>query len=372
MKLTEILTESPQLTERTKPKTSNALGSMVDQLTGKNKSSTGGTTTPTPSGVKHTASPDNPNAQAPAAAAPAAAPAPAPNFGQGNYGQTTVNAPTGLTPQQNLPAAQPSAPSQAAAQEPPPESPAAQEQPPAQAPQAVEPQQAAQPAQQAAEPTQDKKPSLMQRIGQGAGEFMYGYRGGAGAPPPGQQDAAAQTRSAQPGSDQPTGADAPAAANQPAATGSAYMQLRSKVDQLDKKGKQRILAALQKDLGITPAAPAATADTDAGGQALDLDQFKQQQDQQRAAGVADQQQAMQQMQTTADANAAAAAERTNIEKAGRAAAAVPKFQRTASDKLAIKQAQDQGIKVETRKNKKAKKSLKESKNFSLPFSLFRK
>jgi hypothetical protein len=359
MKLTELLAESQQLTEKTKPKTSNALGSMVDQLTGKNKSSDSGTTdqaapaaAPAPNfrqGNYGQTTVNAPTGLTPQQPDPTQQPAqPTANFGQGGYGQTTVNAPTGLTPQQNLPTAQPAQQPAPAAQETPPEAPAQQQQ-----------------------PAQEKKPGLLQRIGQGAGEFMYGYRHGAGEAPPGQQSNVAPAA----GADQPAGAASTASAGteQPAQAGSPYMQIRSKVDQLDKKGKQRILATLQKELGITPAAPAnAQPDPAAGAQALDLDQFKQQQAQAQAAGQADQQQAIQQMQTTADANAASAAERSNIEKAGKAAAAVPAFQRSASDKLAIKQAKERGIKVETKKNKKSKKSLKESRNFSLPFSLYKK
>jgi hypothetical protein len=370
MKLTELLAESQQLTEKTKPKTSNALGSMVDQLTGKNKSSDTGTTdqaapaaAPAPNfrqGNYGQTTVNAPTGLTPQQPDPTQQPAqPAANFGQGGYGQTTVNAPTGLTPQQNLPTAQP-APQQQTTQEPQ-QAPAQQQQP------AQEPQQA--PAQQQ-QPAQEKKPGLLQRIGQGAGEFMYGYRHGAGEAPPGQQSNVAPTA----GADQPAGA-APTASvgtEQPAQASSPYMQIRSKVDQLDKKGKQRILATLQKELGITPAAANAQPAPAAGAQALDLDQFKQQQAQAQAAGQADQQQAIQQMQATSDANAASAAERSNIEKAGKAAAAVPAFQRSASDKLAIKQAKEQGIKVETKKNKKSKKSLKESRNFLLPFSLYKK
>jgi hypothetical protein len=65
-----------------------------------------------------------------------------------------------------------------------------------------------------------------------------------------------------------------------------------------------------------------------------------------AKGQADQQLAIKQMKSTADANAAASAERSEIEKAGKAAAAKPGFQRTLADKNAIKTAQLKGIKVE--------------------------
>jgi len=61
-------------------------------------------------------------------------------------------------------------------------------------------------------------------------------------------------------------APAPAAPTTPSpATGgpapqvSPYKQVQSLITKLDKKGKQRILALLQKQLGIAPAAPAPTA-----------------------------------------------------------------------------------------------------------------
>jgi hypothetical protein len=61
------------------------------------------------------------------------------------------------------------------------------------------------------------------------------------------------------------GTPAPAAGGAaPAAGGTAYAQVKANIDKLDKKGKQRILQTLQKEVG---AAPAATAKPAAGGAA---------------------------------------------------------------------------------------------------------
>ena len=70
------------------------------------------------------------------------------------------------------------------------------------------------------------------------------------------------------------GATAPAADNAaPAAGGTVYAQVKANIDKLDKKGKQRILQALQKEVGTAPAAaekPAAGGATpaDAGAGAM--------------------------------------------------------------------------------------------------------
>ena len=55
------------------------------------------------------------------------------------------------------------------------------------------------------------------------------------------------------------------AAQPSAATQTVYAQIKSNIDKLDKKGKQRILAALNKELGATPA-PATPAAPSAMGQ----------------------------------------------------------------------------------------------------------
>ena len=69
-------------------------------------------------------------------------------------------------------------------------------------------------------------------------------------------------------------------------------------------------------------------------------------------GQKDQQLANQQIKATAKANAAASGQRNEVETAAKAAAAKSGFQRTADDKLAIKRAQEMGIKVESRQIKK--------------------
>ena len=208
-----------------------------------------------------------------------------------------------------------------------------------------------------------EKPGLLQKIGKGVGDLVTGFKQGYS------------------GNYNLDGNDAPASASAKDGTTSTagnqitadakpvtFASIKANVDKLDKKGKQRILGALKKELGIASSA----ATNPAAGQSLDLDQLKQQRDQKQASGQADQQQALQQMKSTADSNAAAAANRNSIEKAGKAAAAKPPFERTATDKLAIKAAQDAGIRVESKKSVKNKKNLKESKGFQLPFSLFKK
>jgi hypothetical protein len=61
-----------------------------------------------------------------------------------------------------------------------------------------------------------------------------------------------------PATSAPAASSAPA--SEPAAGGTAYAQVKANIDKLDKKGKQRILATLQKEVGAAPAAkPAAPA-----------------------------------------------------------------------------------------------------------------
>ena len=110
-----------------------------------------------------------------------------------------------------------------------------------------------------------KQPGLLQKIGQTAGDFKKGFQQGAGQPAaPAAQAPAAQATAAQapaPTANTQAPAQAPAAgAQQPAApTGTAYAQVKAGVDKLDKKGKQRILQALQKEVGTPAAKPAAAA-----------------------------------------------------------------------------------------------------------------
>jgi hypothetical protein len=210
----------------------------------------------------------------------------------------------------------------------------------------------------AAEP-EAEKPGLLQKIGKGVGDLVTGFKQGySGNYNLDSDDAPAKDGTTSTSGNQTTADAKPI----------TFASIKANVDKLDKKGRQRILGVLKKELGVA----STTATKPAGGQALDLDQLKQQRDQQQAAGQADQQQALQQMKSTADSNAAAAANRSSIEKAGKAAAAKPGFQRTASDNLAIKKAKEQGIKIESKKSVKKKTNLQESKGFQLPFSLFKK
>jgi hypothetical protein len=234
----------------------------------------------------------------------------------------------------------------------------------------------------AATEPEDKKPGFFQTIKQGVGDLVTGFKQGYSGNYNLDDEDDAPTSTAAPtsvkGGASSTAGDqtASTAGDQTANTADTkpvtFASIKANVDKLDKKGKQRILSVLKKELGV--ASPVATkpASEPTAGQALDLDQLKQQTDKERAAGQNDQQQAIQQMKSTADANAAAAANRSSIEKAGKEAAAKPKFQRTASDNLAIKAAQDAGIKIESKKSVKKKTNLKESKGFQLPFSLFKK
>ena len=142
------------------------------------------------------------------------------------------------------------------------------------------------------------------------------------------------------------GAAQPAA--KPAAGGSDVDAIIQQVDQLQPPEKKEVLAALQKPAAPAKEEPAAqpAADANAAAQPAAQSGAEQQPDDGLTQGQRDQQQAVQQMKTTADANAAASGQRNEVEAAGKAAAAKPGFQRTAADKLAIKQAQDMGVKVE--------------------------
>ena len=65
----------------------------------------------------------------------------------------------------------------------------------------------------------------------------------------------------------PAAAPAKPAAD-PAAGGTQYAQVKANIDKLDKKGKQRILQLLQKEVGSAPAAPAKTPAADPGAGAM--------------------------------------------------------------------------------------------------------
>ena len=318
-----------------------AFGQMANQLSG-NKPNTMANA---PVSASNKAKPDNPNL----AASPTATDAPAtktPSFaGPKSYGITTMGFKAPAEKSTGTPTAQTPAATDT-------KTPAATD---SKAP--------------AAEP-EAEKPGLLQKIGKGVGDlvtgFKQGYSGNYSLDDEGDTPASTSAK------DGTTSTAGDQTANAADAKPVTFASIKANVDKLDKKGKQRILSVLKKELGV--ASPVATkpASEPAAGQALDLDQLKQQTDKERAAGQNDQQQAMQQMKSTADANAAAAANRSSREKAGKAAAAVPPFKRTASDKLAIKAAQDAGIKVESKKSVKKKTNLKESKGFQLPFSLFKK
>lgn len=102
----------------------------------------------------------------------------------------------------------------------------------------------------------------------------------------------------------------------------------------------------QKANAIEKQKAAASAPTAPQGQALDLDQLKKDQAARQAAAQAGQQQAQQQMAATQQANAATNQQDAAIKAAADAARAKPPFQQTAADKLAIKAADDKGIREE--------------------------
>jgi hypothetical protein len=79
------------------------------------------------------------------------------------------------------------------------------------------------------------------------------------------------------------------------------------------------------------------------GQAVDLDQLKQQRQAKQDQGVADQQVAMGQMAQTKQANAATAQADNDLVAAVKAAKAKPGFQQTAQDKLTIQKGAAKGI-----------------------------
>ena len=142
------------------------------------------------------------------------------------------------------------------------------------------------------------------------------------------------------------GAAAAQPAAKPAAGSSDVDAIIQQVDQLQPPEKKEVLAALQKPAAPAKEEPAAQPAANAAAQPAAQSGAEQQPDDGLTQGQRDQQQAVQQMKTTADANAAASGQRNEVEAAGKAAAAKPGFQRTAADKLAIKQAQDMGVKVE--------------------------
>jgi len=113
-----------------------------------------------------------------------------------------------------------------------------------------------------------KKPGLLNKLGQAAGEFKQGYQQGQSditAPATSAADINAQGPKGTAAATTQSGAAAQAIQKTAQATQGAsaekvgqtvYAQVKSQINQLDKKGKQRILQLLQKSLTAPPAAPA--------------------------------------------------------------------------------------------------------------------
>jgi hypothetical protein len=116
------------------------------------------------------------------------------------------------------------------------------------------------------------------------------------------------------------------------------------------RGAQRVRTAPADNQQTPQPTPQPTPQAEPQGQAVDLDQVKQQSADQQAQGQADQQQAMQQMQATAQANQASAINDAEIKKAADDAKAKPASLQTLSDRLAIKLAASKGI-HENKKNR---------------------
>lgn len=102
---------------------------------------------------------------------------------------------------------------------------------------------------------QAKKPGVMAKLGQAVSDFSAGMNATNGTAAPAADPVAAQAPA------QPTPQAAPSPVAQKAGE-TLYAQVKANVSKLDKKGKQRILALLQKSLEApavaTKAAPVAT------------------------------------------------------------------------------------------------------------------
>jgi hypothetical protein len=192
---------------------------------------------------------------------------------------------------------------------------------------------------------------------QASTDVIGGTRQGADAPaqPQAGSGGAATTQPA-------AGGAAGTATTQPAATkGAAQNLVKSLTDRvmaLDLDDQRDILSHLEKLPATTepaakeqPAADANAAPKPAAGAAQSAAQ-SQGTTGELTQGQKDQQLANQQIKATDKANAAASGQRNEVETAAKAAAAKSGFQRTADDKLAIKRAQEMGIKVESRQIKK--------------------
>ena len=194
-----------------------------------------------------------------------------------------------------------------------------------------------------------------------------GSGGAAATQPAAGRAAGATTQPAAGATTQPAaGGAADTATTQPTATkGAAQNLVKSLTDRvmaLDLDDQRDILSHLEKLPATTepaakeqpaaqPAADANAAPKPAAGAAQSAAQ-SQGTTGELTQGQKDQQLANQQIKATAKANAAASGQRNEVETAAKAAAAKSGFQRTADDKLAIKRAQEMGIKVESRQIKK--------------------
>jgi len=118
-------------------------------------------------------------------------------------------------------------------------------------------------------------------------------------------------------------------------------QIVQTVSKMDPASKKEVISKIQNQ----PAAP-----QPAQGQAVDLDQLKQQSAARQAQGQADQQQAQQQMQQTQQANAATSQKDNDLVAAVKAEKAKPGWQQ---DKGLIARAAAQGIHENKKKKKKS-------------------
>jgi hypothetical protein len=100
----------------------------------------------------------------------------------------------------------------------------------------------------ATSPGEPEKPGMMYKMGKGIGDFGRGFKIGYGGRMPTDSDVVPDE---EPGSANKAGGDSAAAVATQGKETSDYSRIKANVDKLDKKGKQRILGILQKELGIT-------------------------------------------------------------------------------------------------------------------------
>jgi hypothetical protein len=100
----------------------------------------------------------------------------------------------------------------------------------------------------ATSPDEPEKLGMMYKMGKGIGDFGRGFKIGYGGRMPTDSDVVPDE---EPGSASKPGADAGASGAAQGKETSDYSRIKANVDKLDKKGKQRILGILQKELGIT-------------------------------------------------------------------------------------------------------------------------